>query len=344
MAGSTYLIAEAGQNHNGSVWNAIELIRTASIPVWHGGEALKGINAIKFTIRDLYHELSPETWHRPYDGPHSFGRTYGEHRKKLELSLSDHERLYHYAKGYGLDFIETVCNPGALRVLDYFQPDVFKIASRDIRNIPLLEAVGDTGVPAIFSTGFTNSTEDITEAYRLLSSRGQPVSVLHCVSIYPASYEDLNLRRMSWLRKTLPDASIGYSDHTTGVLAPSLAVALGAEVIEKHITLDKSLPGSDQAGSMDIGGLWRVVRDVRNAEKALGVWNIHKVDDQTWTKLGRSLAVKRDIPEDEQVSQNDLIMVSPGTGFEWKDRHEFIGKRAVRNLVTNTILQPGDVR
>lgn len=340
----TYLIAEIGQNHNGSVWQAMELIRTAAMPVWHGGKELPGINAVKLTIRDLEHELSPESWYRPYDGPHSFGRTYGEHRKKLELSLTDHERLYHYAKGWSLDFVETVCNPGALRVLDFFQPDSFKIASRDIRNIPLLEAVGETGVPVIFSTGFANSEDDITEAYQLLSSRGQPVSVLHCVSKYPAPYEELNLRRMGWLRKILPDAAVGFSDHTTGVLAPALAVAMGADLIEKHVTLDKSLPGSDQAGSMDVGGMWRVVRDVRNAEAALGDWFSHTPDKATWKKLGRSLAVSRDIPEDEQISESDLIMVSPGTGHEWKDRHEFVGKRTGRNLAKNTILQRLDVR
>jgi sialic acid synthase len=251
--------------------------------------------------------------------------------------------LYHYAKGWGLDVIETVCNPGALRVLDYFQPDALKIASRDIRNIPLLNAVGATGLPVIFSTGFTNNASDIQAAYRLLSSRGQPVSVLHCVSVYPAPYARLNMRRLEWLRHVLPDAVIGYSDHTTGVLAPALAVALGAGVIEKHITLDKSLPGTDQAGSMDLGGLWRVVRDVRNAEKALGPWSEHHVDQHTWEKLGRSLAVNRDIPEGEQVSEADLIMVSPGTGLEWRDRNEFVGHCTTQHLAANTILHPGDV-
>ena len=151
----TYLIAEIGQNHNGSADVAkliIDLITRAPEDLLFHNE-LKSVDAVKLTKRDLDHELSASQRSRPYDTVHSFGKTYGEHREALELSNEEHFDVYRYAKARGLQFVETLCAPSCLSMLELFTPDYLKVASRDLTNLPLLAAMGATKIPIIISTG-----------------------------------------------------------------------------------------------------------------------------------------------------------------------------------------------
>ena len=152
---ATYIIGEIGQNHNGSVDIAKLLTELVSRPITEEdfGLALMPIDAVKLTKRDLAEELSSSQMNRPYDTPNSFGKTYGEHRQFLELSDEEHYEVYKYAKSLGLDFVETLCAKGCLSLLRLFTPDRLKVASRDLTNLPLLEALAETRIPIILSTG-----------------------------------------------------------------------------------------------------------------------------------------------------------------------------------------------
>ena len=151
----TYIIGEIGQNHNGSVDIAKLIIDVVSRPVVDKlfGKKLKGMDAVKLTKRDLKQELSASQMSKLYDTPHSFGKTYGEHREFLELDDQEHLEIYNYAKSYGLDFVETLCAIGCLSLLKLFTPDKLKVASRDLTNLPLLNAMAETKIPIILSTG-----------------------------------------------------------------------------------------------------------------------------------------------------------------------------------------------
>lgn len=328
----TYFIAECGQNHNGSMMLARKLIDMAAMPIIHEGQLLQGVDAVKFTKRDLDEEMTAELASKPYSGRNAFGPTYMEHRKALELSPDEHHELYLYAKDKGLDFVETTCSRGALdSILTRFYPDYLKVASRDIDNFPLLEVIACADIPIILSTGMA-SEFDIEEALRALTIEHFDVILLHCVSAYPIGYEDINLRKIKELKKF--GFPVGYSDHTTGILAPALAVALGAEYVEKHITIDRSLPGTDQEGSLAPDGLYRCVRDVRNTEVALGYPDIgiHPLVVPTMAKLKRSLCFKRNMKAGDVIYLEDLCMLSPGNGLRWQYYPEIVYRKLVKDV------------
>ncbi len=325
-----YIIAEAGQNHNGEMKLAKQLIDMASMPIFDkfNNKQLAGIDAIKFTKRDLSEELTKEAFNKIYDSPNSFGKTYGEHREKLELSYEQHTELFQYAKTKDLDFIETLTSPKTLKLLETVNVKYIKVASRDLTNIPLLTEIAKTGKPVILSTGMGGIPE-IDEALNTITAYHENITILHCLSQYPAEYQNLNLRSIQYLKERYP-YKIGYSDHSIGIVAPAVAVALGAEFIEKHITLSHSLKGSDHKGALEPEGLWRMVRDIRNMETALGELKkeVNPEVEKFRIKLERSLATKRKIKKGEIITENDLIMLSPGGGLAWGTKNKIIGKTA----------------
>jgi sialic acid synthase SpsE len=337
----TYIIGEIGQNHNGSVDIAKLIVDAAIRPVKEidFNLELKPFNAIKLTKRDLYFELSKDQMELPYLGVNSFGRTYREHREFLELNDEEHFEIYKYAKEKGLDFIETLCSPTCLSLLDLFLPDKLKVASRDLTNLPLLERLAETKIPIILSTGMAGQSE-LDIALDIIIKHHENVSILHCVSQYPTHPDNANLNTIRYLIKKYPQFDIGYSDHTIGISAPVIAVGMGAKIIEKHITLDRSMKGTDQAGSLGIDGMNRMVRDIRIAEKFLGKESIF-VDDSTQSakiKLERSIAAKHNIKSGNIISESDIIMLSPGDGFKWKDRDLIIGKIAKYDIDEHQII------
>jgi sialic acid synthase len=327
----TYIIGEIGQNHNGSVDIAKKLIDAIAEPVVDQlfGEKLEPIDAVKFVKRDLKEELSRSEMDRPYDSPHSFGRTYGEHREFLELDDEQHFDLHRYAKEKGLDFIETLCAKGCFSLFRYFTPDRLKVASRDLTNIPLLEAMAETRIPMILSTGMGGRPE-LDQALEVITRHHSDISILHCLSQYPSEYKNINLNTIPYLIDQYPEYTIGYSDHSIGIVIPAVAVALGAKIVEKHITLDRSMKGTDHKGSLGIDGIFRMVRDIRNVEKSLGIKDMF-IDDSvksTREKLERSIASVRFIKKGEVITENCIHMLSPGTGMRWTDREKVIGKKA----------------
>lgn len=341
MSGNVYIIGEIGQNHNGSVDIAKLIIDAAARPIEESlfGIKLNQIDAVKFTKRDLNEELSASQMDKPYTSPHSFGKTYGEHRAYLELTDEEHYECFKYAKSYGFDFVETLCSKGCLSLLKLFQPDHLKVASRDLTNLPLLAAMAETKIPMIISTGMAGKKE-LDEAIEEICRYHNNISILHCVSQYPTEPKNVNLNTIRYLQKNYASYTIGYSDHTIGISAPIAACAMGARIIEKHITLDRRMKGTDQAGSLGPDGLNRMVRDIRLLEMSFGTEDIF-IEQEVLAarlKLERSIAANRVIKQGEIISSADIHLLSPGDGFKWNQRQFVIGKKAATAIPENEII------
>lgn len=337
----TYIIGEIGQNHNGSVDIAKLIVDLVRRPIKEDvfGLELKPIDAVKLTKRDLNEELSASQMNRIYDTPNSFGRTYGEHRAFLELTDEEHFEIYKYAKSKGLDFVETLCAKGCLSLLKLFTPDFLKVASRDLTNIPLLEAMAETKIPIILSTGMAGKKE-LDEALEAITRYHSNISILHCVSQYPTEPDNLNLETISYLKEHYGQYKIGFSDHTIGISAPAIAVGMGAEIIEKHITIDRHMKGTDQSGSLGPDGVYRMVRDIRIAERWLGEKDLYidKSVASAREKLERSIATLHDMKKGDIIKLEDLHMLSPGNGFKWDQLHEVVGKTLTCDIPANEVI------
>ena len=337
----TYIIGEIGQNHNGSVELAKQIIDLAAMPVVEDyfQLSMKPMNAVKFTKRDLNEELSQSQMNAPYNSPHSFGTTYGEHRAFLELNDEQHEELFHYAKAKGLDFVETLCARGCLSLLKRFTPDYLKVASRDLTNLPLLAALAETKIPMILSTGMAGK-EELDHALDVISKYHSNISILHCTSEYPTQPKNVNLNTLRFLQANYPNYNIGFSDHTLGIFTPVAAVAMGATIIEKHITTDRNLKGTDQKGSLGPDGIRRMVRDIRELELSMGEveMKIEEAASAARLKLERSIAAVKDIPAGSVIEEADLCMLSPGDGFKWAQRNLVVGKRVNTAIPANEVI------
>ena len=337
----TYIIGEIGQNHNGSVDLAKKIIDIVAKPIREElfGLDLKRMDAVKLTKRDLREELSNSAMNKPYDSPHSFGKTYGEHRSFLELNDEQHYELYKYTKSKGLDFVETLCAKGCLSLLKLFTPDYLKVASRDLTNLPLLAAMAETKIPIIISTGMAGESE-LDDAVNTITKYHSNLTILHCLSEYPSHYKNINLNTISWLKENYSQFKIGYSDHSIGIDIPLAAVAMGSVVLEKHITIDRSLKGTDQRGSLGPDGIYRMVRDIRCLEMAMGVKKIfaHESIASSKLKLERSIASNKKIKKGDVIKEEDLHMLSPGDGFKWKDKKFLIGKKALFDIEMDEII------
>lgn len=337
-----YVIGEIGQNHNGSVGMARSLIHMAANPKPYAApehHQSYPVDAVKMTMRYLDEECTPAMMSDRYWSPHAFGRTYGEHRKALELSVEEHTECYWYALDLGLEFIETLCHPKLVELVvgKHFHPNALKVASRDLTNEPLLEAIGSTYVPVILSTGMAG-LEDIERAIELIGH--DYIQILHCVSSYPASFASLNLSRIARL-KELFGFPVGYSDHSQGIVAPVCAVAMGAQIIEKHITLDRTAKGSDHAGSLERDGLWRMMRDIRNAESAIGspLIGVHPDAQEAINKLQRYVCVRHALPIGHTITEDDLYLLSTGGGgILWRDRDEVLGRELIEPIEAGSML------
>ena len=345
--GETYIIGEIGQNHNGSVDIAKLIVELIARPVHEDvfGFDLKPMNAVKMTRRDLNEELTTTQMNRIYDTPNSFGRTYGEHRAFLELDDEAHYEVYKVAKEKGLDFVETLCAKGSLSLLKLFTPDYLKVASRDLTNLPLLAAMAETKIPIILSTGMAGKKE-LDDALKVITHYHDDISILHCVSQYPTHPDNLNLNTILYLKENYGKYHIGFSDHTIGISAPVVAVGMGAEIIEKHITIDRHMKGTDQAGSLGPDGVNRMVRDIRICEKWLGTKDLYidKSVASAKVKLERSIATKKDLHIGDVIIEDDLHMLSPGDGFKWSQVNDVIGKTVQVEIPANEVIYPDMIK
>ena len=269
-----FVIAEIGCNHQGSVETARQLIQAAS-------EA--GCDAVKFQKRHLstWAQRDPEGWAREYNSEHAFGRTYGEHRAALEFGRDQYSELKTFAEDRGLVFFATAFDLPSLELLCDLGVPAIKLASASIVDLPLLDACAVAGLPVIASTG--GATEAETDiAVQHLRGRSplvfhnfvgygqQNFALLQCTATYPCEPEDMNLCVIRSLRSRYADMVIGLSDHQSGIAMAPVAYTLGARIFEKHFTLHRAWKGSDQAFSLEPGGMRRMVRDLRRTRQAMG--------------------------------------------------------------------------
>jgi N-acetylneuraminate synthase len=256
-----FVIAEIGINHNGSLDLAKKLI---------DGAHLAGADAVKFQKRTPELCVPREQWGLERDTP--WGRmTYIDYRRRMEFSRRDFAALDRHCRERGILWFASCWDEESVEFMERFDPPCTKIASASLTDHDLLAAISATGRPAILSTGMSTLAE-IDAAVAVLDPlrRAGRLLLAHTTSTYPCPPSDLNLRMIETLRRRFPDCPIGYSGHETGLAPTWAAVALGATFVERHITLDRALWGSDQAASVEIGGFLRLVSNIRDVEKALG--------------------------------------------------------------------------
>ncbi|MBI1901008.1 MAG: N-acetylneuraminate synthase family protein [Planctomycetia bacterium] len=329
-----YLVAEVGQNHNGDAAIARRLIDDV---------ASCGVDAVKFCKRDLACDLSAEISRRPYLNPNSFAPTYGEHRRRLELSPATYRELKAHAESLGLVWFATACDLPSVDVLERLGAPFYKIASRDLLNAPLLDYVARTGKPVILSCGM-DGPEGIARALETVRSHHECVILLQCTSAYPTALADVNLRAMETLRRQF-DVLVGLSDHSQGTAVPIAAAALGAVMIEKHVTLDRRMKGSDHVCSLEIPALRRLARDVRDVERAMGdgVKRVPECVLPAKERLGRSLVASRTIPAGTRITETMLCLKTAGQGLTWCDRQIIVGRITRREIPADVKLTSADV-
>ena len=329
----TYIIAEIGQNHNGSIDLAKRLIDMSK---------RCGAAAVKFQKRDIPSELTKEAFNRPYANKNSFGATYGEHRMFLELSEEEHKELKEYADNIGITYFCTPCDVPSVELLERIDCPFYKVASRDLTNIPLLEKLGTLGKPVIISTGMA-SMEDIDNALKALQLPKDMLIIMQCTSEYPCALENVNLKVMHTLKEKYK-VNIGLSDHTSGVIVSASASAIGASVIEKHVTLDRTMKGTDQPGSLEEAGLKKLVEYIRAIELAMGSAEkeVNPATEAAKIKLARSLTSIVDIKAGSILEEKHLCLKSPGDGIKWMERECILGKKAKVDIEADATLRLED--
>lgn len=255
---NTYFIAEIGINHNGELKNVFKLIQAAK---------LAGCDAVKFQKRNPKHCVPKLQWNIMKDTP--WGRmTYIDYKKKMEFSKSDYRKIIDYCKAIEIDWFASCWDISSVRLMEELKIPCYKIASASVTDLNLIKAIKRTNKPVILSTG-ASTLNQIKKVVKIIGQKN--LAILHCNSSYPAKYEELNLNMIKKLKKIFPKSIIGYSGHEIGLSPSTAAVVLGAKIIERHITLDKSLWGTDQQTSIEPLGFARMIKDIRTIEKSLGV-------------------------------------------------------------------------
>jgi sialic acid synthase SpsE len=328
-----FVVAEIGQNHNGNLYTATRLMAAAH-------EA--GVDAVKFCKRHIPSDLTREARNAPYTGRNAFGPTYGTHREALELSAEELRHLLIRAQDFNewpaLVF-STACDKQSVDELEAaIDPPMYKVASRDLDNLPLLEHIAKLHRPMILSHGFHN---EIVPSLRVIKQHHDKIIVLCCTSEYPCQEEHVGLEGMQKLRDRF-GVLVGLSDHTPGIVAAQAAACLGACMVEKHLTLSRAMPGTDHAASLEPDGMRRLVRNIRSQEKMMHL--AESVDvSAAKNKLGRSLVSAVPIAPGEQISEKHLTLKSPGDGIPWRDRYKLIGRVARRSIPADVTLELSDV-
>jgi N-acetylneuraminate synthase len=250
-----YVLAEIGINHNGDTQIARKLIDVA---------AFAGCEAVKFQKRTIDVVYTPEELAKPRETP--FGETNGDLKRALEFGRSEYEQIDEYCRHKPISWTASCWDEASVDFIDEFNPPYYKIASASLTDDALLRHIRTKGKPIVLSTGMS-TLDQIDHAVDVLGTND--LILLHCCSAYPSQYADLNLKAIPVLRERY-GVPIGYSGHETGIASSVAAVVLGACMVERHITLDRSMWGSDQAASLEPNGIMRVVRDIRLVEMALG--------------------------------------------------------------------------
>jgi sialic acid synthase SpsE len=326
---SCYVIAEAGLNHNGSIEIAKKLIDVASIA---------SANAVKFQKRTVEKLAVKSALNAKDDRFPEFGKTYREIRERLEFTIAQYSDLKFYAESKGLDFMVTAFDTDAVDFLEELNLGFYKLASHSLTNFELLNYLARLRKPTVLSTGMAE-LEEIDHAVEIFSRHNAPLSLMHCVSAYPTPLKECNLSMMKVLKKRY-DLAVGYSGHELGYLPTVLAVAMGAQLVERHYTLDKQMTGFDHKMSLSSDELVAMVRDIRNVPKIKGSGE-KEVSETEWItrrKYHVSMASAADIPKGSVLDETMITWRNPGTGIPSKHAHIVLGKCAKQNIPADELL------
>ena len=319
---SVYIIAEAGVNHNGQLDLALKLCDAAK-------EA--GVDAVKFQTWKTENIVTAQARQAAYQTENTgVEESQYDMLKKLELSYTQFEEIQQYCKKIGVDFLSTPDEEESLEFLmNTLRLPLVKIGSGEVTNIPYLRTIASYQKPVILSTGMSTLAQ-VATAYDTLLNAGAPsVSLLHCTTNYPCPYEEVNLRAML----TLKDAykcQVGYSDHTMGIEISVAAVAMGAEIIEKHFTLDRNMEGPDHKASLEPQELKLMVQQIRHIESALGdgIKRPNKSEAENAKVVQKSILAKRAIKKGELLSADNLTVKRAGAGISSVHWDVVIGTQA----------------
>lgn len=330
--GKTFIIAEAGDNHNGSRKLAFRLIDKAV-------EA--GADCVKFQTFITEEIISKRAEKAEYQKA-ATGSDESQYQmvKKLELSFEQFRELQKYAEKRGITFLSTPFDIPSVEFLDSINIPCFKIPSGEITNLPYLIKIAETGRDVIMSTGMAELNE-IESAINILREHGSgDISLLHCNTEYPTPYEDVNLRAMLTLKEKF-GVRVGYSDHTQGIEVPIAAVALGAEIIEKHFTLDHNMDGPDHKASLEPDELKQMVDGIRKTEKALGngIKTASPSEKKNIQIARKSIVARRNIEKGEILTEENLAVKRPGNGISPMRWYEVIGTKAIRDFSEDEMIE-----
>ncbi len=336
---SCYIIAEAGVNHNGSEKLAIQLI-DAAIDA--------GVDAVKFQTFKAKTLVQKGADKAEYQKKQTGVGDQFDMLKRLELSDDIHLRLSDYCTNKGIEFLSTGFDKASIDMLLNLGMKCLKIPSGELTNKPYIEYIAQKNIPIILSTGM-GTLDEVKEAISWIrvvrsqegftESLPSILTLLHCTSNYPTPLESVNLKAMQTMAKAF-DLPVGYSDHTAGILISPMAVALGATVIEKHFTLDKSLEGPDHQASLEPSELKQMVKDIRSVELSLGngVKQPTKAELEVLKVVRRSVVLIRDMKRGEIMTKDDILLLRPEGGIPPKDMDKVIGKPLVKDVNSGMLL------
>ena len=326
-----YLIAEIGSNHNGSFDLAKKMLESA---------VKTGVNAVKFQTfkaEELISKNAPKARYQIETTGKDDSQL--EMTKKLELNRDDYLKLVEYGNQLGVDVFSTPFDMDSLEFLIKSGMTTFKIPSGEITNLPYLERIGKVNGKVILSTGMANISE-IKKAVDILVINGTTdITILHATTEYPTQYKDMNLRAMLTIKKAFPEYKIGLSDHSIGYQAAIAAAAMGATVIEKHFTIDNSLPGPDQKASSTPEILQQIVEGVRIIEEELGSSEKDAVEVEQFNKIvaRKSIIARKKIEKGEKFTIDNITVKRPGNGISPMNWYDILGK------VSETDFRPDDL-
>jgi len=323
-----FVIAEIGNNHQGKLENAKKLITLAK---------QSGVSAVKFQKRDNINLFTEEMFNSPYTGAQSFGPTYGEHRMHLELNENDFKELIQYSKKEKITFFATPFDIKSAEFLYKLGTPAFKIASLDLNNLNLLKTVAEFKLPTIISTGAA-TLDQVKRTYEVISAINNQIAIMQCTSEYPAKAIHINLNVIKKYREEFPNAVIGYSGHDFGTSIPIAAFSMGARIIEKHFTNDKTLKGTDHQFSLTPNEMTSLVNEIYEVKLSLGDGEkiIYPEEQLSKFKMGKKLVASSTLNAGHVIKENDISIKSPGDGMSPFEIDMILGKKIKKRLTKDS--------
>jgi len=328
-----FIVAEIGVNHNGKLSMAKKLIDSA---------VKAGADAVKFQKRSLENLYRREALENPNSESQGFEILVGE-LKEVELSGSDYEEIVNYCKEKGITFLCTAWDKSSVDFLERFDVPAYKIASGDMTNLPLIHYIAKTNKPMIISTGMSK-LEEIEKTVNFVKKEDVPFVLLHCNSTYPSPVESLNLNLIPFYREKF-DVPIGFSGHETGIIGTLTAANMGAVVIERHITLDKTLKGLDHSSSLEPDEFEILVTQIRQSEEAKGeaVKKMTRAEVLQREVVAKSLICSCNINEGDIFSEDNIEVKGPERGLSAQYYFDIIGKKSKRKISKGEYLLQEDL-